>query len=156
MPTLTGFDSGSGIEQLDRLSDSLQRPGDILGKVADAVIFPMLARNYVASGLKQRSGRLFNGITKRGAPGNYVRESPGEITVGVSYEQIPYAQSILEGAQAHDIPNAFGRGPRFGIGGRFNGKFHPGNKKYRVYYWTAEDMNMAQEELRRLMMERRN
>lgn len=28
--------------------------------------------------------------------------------------------------EAHDIPNAFGRGPDFGIGGRFEGKFHPG------------------------------
>lgn len=26
----------------------------------------------------------------------------------------------------HDIPNAFGYGPLFGIGGRFEGKFHPG------------------------------
>jgi hypothetical protein len=33
------------------------------------------------------------------------------------------------GTEAHDIPNAFGWGPTFGIGGRFNGKFHPGTKK---------------------------
>lgn len=29
--------------------------------------------------------------------------------------------------RAHDIPNSFGRGPKFGIGGRFRGHFHPGS-----------------------------
>jgi hypothetical protein len=33
------------------------------------------------------------------------------------------------GTEPHDIPNAFGWGPTFGIGGRFSGKFHPGTKK---------------------------
>ena len=40
----------------------------------------------------------------------------------------PYAAAVHEGARAHDIPNAFGFGPTFGIGGRFGGHFHPGNK----------------------------
>jgi hypothetical protein len=35
---------------------------------------------------------------------------------------------IERGSVPHDIPNAFGRGPFFGIGGRFKGKFHPGTK----------------------------
>jgi hypothetical protein len=39
----------------------------------------------------------------------------------------PYAAAVHEGAEPHDIPNAFGFGPDFGIGGRFDGKFHPGN-----------------------------
>lgn len=33
------------------------------------------------------------------------------------------------GTSPHDIPNAFGYGPDFGIGGRFNGFFHPGSTK---------------------------
>lgn len=34
---------------------------------------------------------------------------------------------LLEtGTLPHDIPNAFGFGKEFGIGGRFDGKFHPG------------------------------
>ena len=34
---------------------------------------------------------------------------------------------LLEtGTKPHDIPNAFGFGEKFGIGGRFDGKFHPG------------------------------
>jgi hypothetical protein len=40
--------------------------------------------------------------------------------------QQPYAASVHDGSAPHDIPNAFGWGPQFGIGGRFDGKFHPG------------------------------
>jgi hypothetical protein len=38
----------------------------------------------------------------------------------------PYAMSVHSGARAHNIPNAFGMGEDFGIGGRFGGFFHPG------------------------------
>jgi len=57
-------------------------------------------------------------------------------------DDVPYFNSVVHGAVAHDIPYAFGMGkkssdyppgpsPRgviapFGIGGRFDGKFHPG------------------------------
>lgn len=39
-----------------------------------------------------------------------------------------YSLFVHEGTRPHDIPNAFGWGPSFGIGGRFGGKFHPGNR----------------------------
>lgn len=39
----------------------------------------------------------------------------------------PYIPYLEEGTTAHDIPNSFGYGPQFGIGGRFSGKFHPGS-----------------------------
>ncbi len=39
----------------------------------------------------------------------------------------PYVTWLEEGTGPHDIPNAFGMGPDFGIGGRFDGKFHPGS-----------------------------
>ena len=42
----------------------------------------------------------------------------------------PYLVYLEEGTEPHDIPNAFGRGETFGIGGRFSGKFHPGSKKH--------------------------
>lgn len=38
-----------------------------------------------------------------------------------------YALFVHEGTVPHDIPNAFGWGRNFGIGGRFDGKFHPGS-----------------------------
>lgn len=39
---------------------------------------------------------------------------------------VDYAASVELGAKPHDIPNAFGK-TGFGVGGRFLGKFHPGN-----------------------------
>lgn len=42
----------------------------------------------------------------------------------------PYIQYLEEGTTAHDIPGAFGRPIPFGIGGRFDGYFHPGSTKH--------------------------
>lgn len=42
----------------------------------------------------------------------------------------PYVTYLEEGTDPHDIPKAFGRPLPFGIGGRFNGKFHPGSRKH--------------------------
>lgn len=38
----------------------------------------------------------------------------------------PIAPFVEFNTQAHDIPNAFGFGHEFGIGGPFEGRFHPG------------------------------
>ena len=45
----------------------------------------------------------------------------------------PYVPYLEEGSGPHDIPNAFGYGPTFGIGGRFDGKFHPGSTKHKGF-----------------------
>lgn len=42
----------------------------------------------------------------------------------------PYIPYLEEGTDPHDIPRAFGRPLPFGIGGRFDGKFHPGSRKH--------------------------
>ena len=42
----------------------------------------------------------------------------------------PYIPYLQEGTSPHDIPHAFGRPLPFGIGGRFEGKFHPGSHKH--------------------------
>lgn len=39
-----------------------------------------------------------------------------------------YSLYVHDGARPHNIPNAFGYGPDFGVGGRFSGMFHPGNR----------------------------
>ena len=49
-------------------------------------------------------------------------------TTPCSEDRISYSLFVHEGTVPHDIPNAFGYGPTFGIGGRFSGHFHPGNK----------------------------
>ena len=45
----------------------------------------------------------------------------------------PYVQFLEEGTDPHDIPRAFGRPLPFGVGGRFNGKFHPGSRKHQGF-----------------------
>lgn len=45
----------------------------------------------------------------------------------------PYVRYLEEGTDPHDIPRAFGRPLPFGIGGRFDGKFHPGSKKHKGF-----------------------
>lgn len=42
----------------------------------------------------------------------------------------PYIPYLEYGTGPHDIPNSFGFGPKFGIGGRFSGKFHPGSHRH--------------------------
>lgn len=45
----------------------------------------------------------------------------------------PYVEYLEEGTGPHDIPGAFGRKVPFGIGGRFDGKFHPGSTKHKGF-----------------------
>lgn len=45
----------------------------------------------------------------------------------------PYVEYLEEGTRPHDIPRAFGRPLPFGIGGRFNGMFHPGSTKHKDF-----------------------
>jgi hypothetical protein len=39
-----------------------------------------------------------------------------------------YSLFVHNGADPHDIPGAFGIPAPFGVGGRFSGRFHPGNR----------------------------
>ena len=52
-----------------------------------------------------------------------------------------YAYYLNVGTGPHDIPNSFGGGPKSGVGGRFDGKFHPGSKKHVGFYDNADDTN---------------
>lgn len=45
----------------------------------------------------------------------------------------PYVEYLEEGTRPHDIPGAFGKPLPFGIGGRFDGKFHPGSTKHKGF-----------------------
>lgn len=55
------------------------------------------------------------------------------IVLTIGDETTPYVKFLEEGTTAHDIPRAFGRELPFGIGGRFNGKFHPGSTKHKGF-----------------------
>lgn len=57
------------------------------------------------------------------------RHVAGDGTTGWTvrvFTEDPIAPHVEWNTVPHDIPNAFGRGPLFGIGGPFAGKFHPG------------------------------
>ena len=45
----------------------------------------------------------------------------------------PYVGALENGSAPHDIPGAFGKDFPFGIGGRFDGKFHPGSTKHKGF-----------------------
>jgi hypothetical protein len=77
----------------------------------------------------RRTGCLEDSIVKR--PERFGDEFAVRIvsdTSPCSPSHTSYSLFVHEGTSPHDIPNAFGYGNTFGIGGRFDGKFHPGNK----------------------------
>ena len=53
--------------------------------------------------------------------------------INFSSEVAPYVEYLEEGTKPHDIPRAFGKPLPFGIGGRFDGKFHPGSTKHKGF-----------------------
>ena len=69
-----------------------------------------------------------------------------EIKIFLSGKKVPYAVYLQEGTAPHDIPHAFGYGSiypdrinkytgqiPFGVGGRFDGFFHPGSMKHKDF-----------------------
>lgn len=64
------------------------------------------------------SGAMFNSTTYR---------------IHFSSTVAPYVEYLEEGTRSHDIPGAFGKPIPFGIGGRFDGKFHPGSTKHKGF-----------------------
>lgn len=64
------------------------------------------------------SGGMFNSTTYR---------------IHFSSTVAPYVEYLEEGTRPHDIPRAFGNPLPFGIGGRFDGKFHPGSTKHKGF-----------------------
>ena len=102
---------------------------EILTKVKQSSFFPMKSGHLKHDAT---SGDMINSNT-------YLIKFNGEIA--------PYVEYLEEGTAAHDIPFAFiGKGHwkwwypykdgvpfLFGMGGRFNGKFHPGSTKHQHF-----------------------
>lgn len=57
----------------------------------------------------------------------------GVYVINFSTQIAPYIEYLEEGTRPHDIPRAFGKPLPFGIGGRFDGKFHPGSTKHKGF-----------------------
>lgn len=95
---------------------NLERLGDQVTRlIKQASWFP-----YKTGKLKfeATSGRMYDDVTFR---------------IHFDGSVAPYIQYLEEGTDPHDIPRAFGRPLPFGIGGRFNGKFHPGSRKHQGF-----------------------
>lgn len=56
-----------------------------------------------------------------------------QIVFDCSESGAPYIRYLNDGTGPHDIPNSFGYGEDYGIGGRFDGKFHPGSTKHKNF-----------------------
>ncbi len=72
-----------------------------------------------------------------------------EIVINIASNKVPYVKYLEEGTAPHNIPHAFGYGSiyedkpnpytkqtPYGVGGRFNGKFHPGSTKHKGFIET--------------------
>jgi hypothetical protein len=57
-------------------------------------------------------------------------------------------QLITTGTRAHDIPGAFGYALPFGIGGRFSGRFHPGQPANPFVEHVVSEMDPQAELMR--------
>lgn len=77
----------------------------------------------------RRTGCLQDSIVKRfETDGENMAVRIVSDTSPCSPSHTSYSLFVHEGTSPHDIPGAFGYPPPFGIGGRFDGKFHPGTK----------------------------
>lgn len=89
-----------------------------------------IVKQAAKSRARRRTGCLQDSIVKR------VEENPASgfvvrivsDTTPCSPERKSYSLFVHEGTKPHDIPGAFGYPAPFGIGGRFDGKFHPGGR----------------------------
>ena len=101
MPSYTiAVQSDAWTGQADAFLARIARVDDLMDRLTDDVVLPILAKHYDASGIKQgglRTGAFKSAITQRGAPGNVFSKTAGRLTVGVSYDQLPYARWVLEG-----------------------------------------------------------
>ena len=91
----------------------------------------------------RRTGCLQDSIVKRAST------LAGELAITIQSDTTPcspsrtsYSLFVHEGTVPHDIPNAFGWGPTAGIGGRFDGKWHPGTKPNR---FLSDNLHLAAE-----------
>ena len=74
-----------------------------------------------------KTGRLANQATTGRLFGNDI------YVITISGNMAPYAASLEDGSKPHNIPKAFGKPLPFGTMGRFDGKFHPGSKKWKGF-----------------------
>lgn len=100
-------------------------------KLATSLAFYCLVAIRSSAWFPVKTGKLRDQAT-------YQTNMPG--LIGASASAIvfdssvaPYIPFLEDGTKAHNIPGAFGFPLPFGIGGRFDGKFHPGSVKHKGF-----------------------
>lgn len=89
----------------------------------------------------RRTGCLEDSLVKR------VESAGVEMAIRIVSDTSPcspehksYSLYVHEGTSPHDIPGAWGIPAPFGIGGRFDGRFHPGTKANR---FLSDSLHLA-------------
>lgn len=111
------------------MAELLRSPSGPVGRhlIERATVVQAGARQILAP--HRKTGCLEDSLVKR------AETVAGELairlvsdTTSCSERRESYSLVVHNGSVAHDIPGAFGIPAPFGIGGRFDGKFHPGTK----------------------------
>jgi hypothetical protein len=144
---LMGVNGASGpfSAQIADLKADLGNLEAFLNHVADTVVYPALARNYVDSGLKSHRGVVKAAVSTRGAKGNTLSIQGGHLSVSVDYGAVPEAQYALEGRKAFKA--ARGHTLRFfdDNGKPIFTKSVRASRPHEVFYLTEQDVAKIQE-----------
>lgn len=109
------------------LAALLRSPAGPVGRhlIERATVVQAAARQMIAP--HNRTGCLEGSLVKRS------ETLDGELAIRIqsdttscSASRTSYSLYVHDGTTPHDIPGAFGLPAPFGIGGQFDGKFHPG------------------------------
>lgn len=109
------------------LAELLRSPQGPVGRhlIARSTVVQARAKQILSP--HRKTGCAEDSIVKR------FEEAAGELAVRIQSDTTPcsptrtsYSLYLHEGTAPHDIPGAWGHPAPFGIGGRFDGKFHPG------------------------------
>lgn len=115
MPKRIRFAIGENMAEYARYFNLEQVGKDVTSLIKSASWFP-----YKTGKLKYEAtkGEILNATTFR---------------ISFNSSVAPYIDFLENGTRPHDIPNAFGKSLPFGIGGRFDGRFHPGSTKHKGF-----------------------
>jgi hypothetical protein len=121
------------------MAELLHSPAGIVGRmlIERSTRVQMAAKTQAP----RRTGCLQGSIVKRAETfGDELAIRIQSDTTSCSPSRKSYSLFVHNGSEPHDIPNAWGLGPTFGIGGRFSGKFHPGHGPNR---FLSDNLHLA-------------
>ncbi|HWF25176.1 MAG TPA: hypothetical protein VG275_07005 [Solirubrobacteraceae bacterium] len=110
------------------MAEMLRSPAGPVGRMLIVRSTRVQARAREILGPHRRTGCLEDSLVKRAETfGEELAIRIQSDTTSCSESRTSYSLPVHEGSVAHDIPGAFGIPAPFGVGGRFEGKFHPAN-----------------------------